>query len=165
MNRILKSILFTGFILSVVTAACRIEVVTPTEAVLPTPIAPTETQTANPTATVLAASPTPEFAPFCEAGASNASSSIQCELPVAEESSTFCERKDPYNLILIDKGMTYEVLTDGFRCTDAGLKGDKQMITCTGQFAAEFAINVCNPACVVPTVEAAVTGCPTWLQL
>lgn len=160
MNRILKSILFSGLILSVITTACRIEVVTPAEAVPPTPIPPTETLTATPAEIIPAVSATPEFAPFCEPGASSASITPACRTLTAEESSTFCSEKDPYNLILIDKGLTYEVLTKGFRCSDAGTKGDKQMITCTGQFAAEFAINVCDPACVVPTVQAAVTKCP-----
>ncbi len=160
MNRVSKSILFTGLFLIALTAACRIEVVAPTEIARPTPVPPTETSTAIPTATVPPASPTPEFAPFCEAGDGNASSAMQCRPLAAEESSTFCSEKDPYNLILIDQGLTYELLTDGFRCTDAGLKGDKQMITCTGQYAAAFAINVCDPACVIPTVQAAVTKCP-----
>jgi hypothetical protein len=160
MNKILKSILFTGFIVSGVTAACTIEVVPPPTAEVSPTASPTETLTATPTVAIPTASATPEFVPFCQPDASNASLSPQCGLPVAEESSTFCQLKDPYNLILIDKGMTYQVLTEGFRCTDAGMKDDKQMITCTGQFAANFAINVCDPACVVPTVLAAVTKCP-----
>ncbi len=164
MNKILKSILYTGFIVSIVTAACSIEVVPPPAEVVPPTASPSETptaiSTAIPTATIQVASATPEFAPFCEPGASSASTVPQCQPLRAEESSTFCSDKDPYNLILIDKGLTYEVLTDGFRCSDAGTKGDKQMITCTGQYAADFAINVCDPACAVPTVQAAVTQCP-----
>ena len=165
MNKIIKSITFTGLLLMGVTSACYMTIsqVTPTSSA-PT-AKPTEAATSAPTATptesVPTASATPEFAPFCQpADAASVSPSPQCQIPVAEESSTFCTKKDPYNLILIDQGMTYEVLTDGFRCTDAGTKDNKQMITCTGQMAADFAINVCDPACIVPTVEAAITGCP-----
>jgi hypothetical protein len=161
MNRILKSILFTGLILIVITTACRIEVVTPAEAVPPTPIPPTETLTATPTEIIPTASATPEFAPFCQPDAASVSPAPQCRPLAAVESSTFCQDKEAYNLILIDQGLTYEVLTDKFRCTDAGTKDDKQLIACTGQFTANFAINVCDPSCVVPTVQAAVTKCPS----
>ena len=73
------------------------------------------------------ASPTPEFAPFCETGAQTASPLSQCQVPIVEESSTFCSDKAPYNLILMDEGLTYEVLTEGFVCSDAGMKNDKQI--------------------------------------
>jgi hypothetical protein len=166
MNKMLRSITFTGLLLMGIASACYMTIsqVTPTSSA-PT-AKPTETATsapaATPTETAPAASATPEFAPFCQPAdtASVSPASQQCQVPFAEESSTFCTKKDPYNLILINKGMTYEVLTEGFRCSDAGEKDDKQMITCTGQMAADFAINVCDPACVAPTVQAAITECP-----
>jgi len=160
MNKILKSTIFTSLLLIGVTTACNLSVSQPepTQTVNPT-------ETAKPTATftpaVPPASPTPEFAPFCEAGSASVLPPSQCQVPVAEESSIFCKDKNPYNLILLDRGLTYEVLTKGFRCTDAGIKNDKQMIACTGQImASTYEINVCDPACVVPTVQAAVTKCP-----
>jgi len=106
------------------------------------------------------ASATPEFAPICETGTAEVLLPPQCRTPIAEESSVFCTKKDPYNLILINQGASYEVLTRGFRCTDAGKKDDRQMLTCNGQMAAPFEIRVCDPACAVPTVLAAVTQCP-----
>lgn len=165
MNKVFKSVLFTGFFLILSTTACNL-IISQTSPVTPLPpVSPTETATSAPTATptesVPAASATPEFAPFCQsAEAASVSPSAQCKIPIAEQSSTFCAEKDPYNLILFDKGLTYQVLTKGFRCSDAGTKGDKQMVACTGQMAAEFAISVCDPNCVVPTVQAAVTQCP-----
>jgi hypothetical protein len=164
MNKTFKSIIFTGSLLIISATACNL-IISQTSPVTPAPTAnPTETATSAPTATstesVPTASATPEFAPFCQPeDAASVSPSAQCRVPIAEESSTFCTDKDPYNLILFDKGLTYEVLTKGFRCSDAGIKGDKQMVTCTGQMAADFAINVCDPACVIPTVQAAITKC------
>jgi hypothetical protein len=164
MNKILKSIIFTGLLLGGITAACNLPFVSDSQTVAETPIltltvSPAETVTPAPAFTESAppaSSATPEFAPFCDV---NSAPLPQCQLPVVKESSTFCARKDPYTLILMNKGLTYEVLTEGFKCSDAGVKNDKQMVTCTGQMAASFEINVCDPACVVPTVQAVVTQC------
>lgn len=147
-----------GMLVLLFMLACSISVVKPT----PTP-APTATPTlALPTATEALPTPTqtatPEFAPFCQAGA--AAPMPACEVPLAVQSSTFCTDKDPYTLIVFDQGASYQVTTPGFRCTDAGKKGDQKMITCTGQMAARFSVNFCNPVCVLPTVEAALTACP-----
>jgi len=165
MNKIFELIVFMGSLLVVSTTACNLIISQTGPATLVPSASPTETATSapigTPTAAIPTASATPEFAPFCQpADAASVSPSAQCQVPVAEESSTFCTDKDPYNLILFDKGLSYEVLTDGFRCSDAGMKGDKQMVTCTGQMASYFTINVCDPACVVPTVQALVTQCP-----
>ena len=165
MNKIWKSIIFTGLLLTGITAACSSPLVSATQINTETSV-PTAglTETATPAATLTESAPpasaTPEFAPFCEADTASTLPAAQCQIPIAKESSTFCTDKNPYNLILIDTGLTYEVLTKGFRCSDAGKKGDKQMITCTGQMAASFEINVCNPSCVVPTVQADVVQCP-----
>jgi hypothetical protein len=164
MKNILKNILFTGLLLAGFTAACSPSTAQPpTETPAPTA---SVVSTATPfpasasTETAPLASPTSEFAPFC-GDTSTAAPLPQCRFPIVEESSTFCTSKNPYNLILMTDGMTYEVLTDGFRCTDAGIKDDKQMLTCTGQMASEFELKVCDPACVVPTVQAENTKCPT----
>jgi hypothetical protein len=162
MKKILRFILFTGLLLSILTAACNLAVAEPVTATPALTASPTETATPAATATqsAPAVSPTPEFAPFCETGSASIAPPVQCQIPVAEESSAFCTDKKPYNLILINQGLTYEALTRGFRCSDAGTKGDKQMITCTGQMATSYEINVCDPACVVPNVQAAITQCP-----
>ena len=69
--------------------------------VFPTVQAETVTLAVVPSETRMPASATPEFAPVCEADASTAPVPPQCRLPIAEESSTFCTNKAPYNLILI----------------------------------------------------------------
>jgi hypothetical protein len=162
MNKILESIIFTGLFLVAFTTACNLAV-SPSDTSTPAPTASlTETPTpeATPTESVPTASATPEFAPLCAADTAGVLPPAQCQVPPAEESSTFCSEKKPYNLILFDQGLTYEVLTAGFRCTDAGVKNEQQMITCTGPMASSFAINICDPSCVIPTVQAAITQCP-----
>ena len=160
MKKILKVIIFTSLIIS----ACNLQVVSNTEPQLNTPApttGPTETATpVTPTESVPLASPTPEFAPICTFSSASVSPAAQCQLPSATESSSFCEKKDAYNLIFVSKGSTFQALTKGFTCRDAGVKNDKQLITCTGQMATNYQVEVCNPACVVPTVAAAITTCP-----
>jgi hypothetical protein len=161
MNRILKTIIFTCLIIS----ACNLQFV-PDSQPLPNTPAPTagSTETVAPSATLTEtaqpASATPEFAPMCTANYATASPAPQCQLPSATDSSAFCSEKDPYNLIFVSKGSTFKSLTTGFTCRDAGIKNDKQMVTCTGQMAAEYQVSICNPTCVVPTVQAAITQCP-----
>jgi hypothetical protein len=164
MKKVLRRMIFSGLLLIFATTGCNLSVSQPTTMPpLPTASATQMTAslpTATSTETLPVASPTSEFAPFCESISATASPLSQCQVPYVEESSTFCSDKAPYNLILMDKGLTYEVLTDGFTCSGAGVKNDKQMITCTGQMAANFAINVCSPSCVIPTVQATITQCP-----
>jgi len=162
MRKILKFAVFAILLLAGFVTACNLSAAQPT-VVPPEPTA-SATQTAMPLPTAVPtellplATPTSEFAPLCDAA--SASALPQCQFPIVDESSTFCSNKNPYNLILINKGMTYEVLTEGFRCADAGIKDDRQMLTCTGNMASYFEINVCDPACVVPTAQAEITKCP-----
>jgi hypothetical protein len=158
MNKIWKSIIFTGLLLTGITTACS-SMNTETPAPTASSTA-TSTPAATPTESAPTVSPTPEFAPFCEAGAASVLPSVQCQIPVVKESSTFCAEKDPYNLLIMNQGLTYEAITKGFRCSDAGIKDGMQMVTCTGRMATDFEINVCDPACVVPTVQAENTQCP-----
>ena len=158
MNKILKLIIFTGLLLIGISIACNLPSQMSTETPAPT-IRPMETVTPAATPT-LSASATPEFAPFCESGTANVSPPAQCKIPIAEESSTFCTKKKPYTLIFMNKGASFEVQTKGFKCSDAGVKDGRQMVTCTGKMAAQFELMVCDPTCAVPTVQALVTQCP-----
>ena len=129
----------------------------------PTPIAsPTNTATPVPTATefVEPVTATPEFAPFCEANFASDPMPPQCQLPIAEQSTIFCTNKVPYNLIFTNAGANYEVLSENFKCSDAGIKDGRQMVTCTGPMASTFELRVCDPACAIPTIQAAITQCP-----
>ncbi|MCJ7434234.1 MAG: hypothetical protein MUO77_12175 [Anaerolineales bacterium] len=161
MNKILKSIIFTGLLLSGITSACSSPAISASQdSETPTLIVSSATPVTTPTESGPPASATPEFALFCELGNANVSPPAQCQIPIAEESSAFCVKKKPYNLIFINAGATYQVLTRGFWCSDAGMKDGRQMVTCIGPMAADFQISVCDPACAVPTVQVEITQCP-----
>jgi hypothetical protein len=163
MNKTYFSIILTGLLTFIVTA-CNIPSGLISEADTETPLpspSPSETPTVEtiPTETRVPASATPELAPLCPAYGDNGPPYPQCEIAIAEQSSVFCNQKVPYNLILINKGATYETLTDGFECTDAGMKDDKRMVTCTGPMTSNFNVQFCDPACAAPTVQAEITQC------
>jgi hypothetical protein len=160
MNKTLYSLILTSLLLIIGTSACnlsaaqtpQISTLSPTVTAIPV-IAPTQSDTPIP--------PTPEFAPFCKPGdTTNIPTPSSCRLPIAEAGSSFCNKKVPYNLIYINAGATYEVLTPGFRCSDEGMKDNRQLLTCIGPMASNFGVSVCDPACAVPTIPANITQCP-----
>jgi hypothetical protein len=158
-------IILTGLLLIGSSLACNpsFTQVPQPETETPVPAAsPTETATLvlTPTEIVAPDTATPEFAPFCEPGIADNPTPSQCQLPIAEQSSLFCTNKRPYNLIFINAGATYELLSEGFECSDAGMKDGRQMITCTGPMASSSKLRVCDPACAIPTVQAEITQCP-----
>ena len=129
-----------------------------------------QTSTANPTLTATlsptpaevtpTATATPEFAPFCDPDPVSIPTSSVCQFPLAEEGNAFCAKKNPYNLIFMNPGATYEVLTEGFECSDAGLQDGRLVVTCTGLMASTYRVVVCDPACAIPTAQADLTACP-----
>lgn len=173
MKKIPKSVIFTILLLIGIAVSCNMPVATvQTETETPTITAPSAvafTRTAAPVETftpigptftpvILTAAATPQLAPLC--GADTVVSPAQCQVSVAEVGGTFCADKRPFNLIFINKGATYQSLTKGFRCSDNGVKDGKQIVACTGNMASDFKVNICDPACVVPTVQAVTTQCP-----
>ena len=146
-----------------------------TETLVP-PTSPMETETSIATASpseiaTLAPVPTefvapvpeaPKFAPFCEPSSANVftPTPLQCQMPIAEQSSLFCSSKVPYNLILINAGSTYEISNEDVTCSDGGMKGGRQILTCTGPMASYFELRVCDLACAIPTFQAETTHCP-----
>jgi len=165
MNKILYSIILAGLLLTGITAACNLPFTPASEASIETPTPttrPAETMTPviTPTETGVPASATPEFAPVCEPGGTGALAPSTCQLPIAEEGGAFCSKKDPYNLIFINEGATYETLNRRFYCSDAGMKDGRQMVACTGPMALPFEVKICDPSCAVPTIQAEITQCP-----
>jgi hypothetical protein len=157
MKKFTSVIIFVGMLLS----ACNLPVAQKaTETPTPTAVIPTGTATLVPTETAPAASATPEFAPFCDPDAVSVAPPAQCQMPIAKESSIFCSKKKPYNLLLINKNALFEVQTEGFRCIAEGMKDGKKIVTCTGTMAASFEVTVCDPTCAAPTVPAEITTCP-----
>lgn len=165
MKKVLNPILFICILFIGITVACNPQSLStqPLETKTPTPtIEPSETPTPipTPTETLIPVSPTPEFAPICESETANASTPSQCHMPIIEQSSVFCIKKVPYNLLLINKGASYEVLDENFTCSEEGTKNGKTMIMCTGAMAMPFEIRACDPACAIPTARAEMTNCP-----
>jgi hypothetical protein len=124
-----------------------------------TPVPPTKTffPTATRVSTLMRATATPNFAPFCEAEASIQS---QCQYPIANQSSTFCIKKSPYTLIALNDRATYKLLNDYVQCEEAGVIDGQRMITCTGPMAYYFELQVCDSACSSLTIETGSTKCP-----
>ncbi len=122
----------------------------------PTPTAPppTETTTSTPLPTATATATPVSQAFFCVGNSIPTALPPQCTLPSGDERSEFCTGQSPYTLIAIPTEDTYEVLTPGIYCSDAGTKNGKQLLTCTGPQSYSFAFQICNAACIVPTATA-----------
>ena len=71
-----------------------------------------------------------------------------CELPEAEVRDEFCINKVPYILMVFPKGTSFDVEDEGFTCTDEGIRGGEQMVSCYGPQLYSFDLKVCNAACV-----------------
>jgi hypothetical protein len=157
--------ILTGLLLVGISVACNMLFTQAPQPETETPVptaSPTETATLIPAPTEFVApvTPTPELAPFCDPGFVANPTPSQCQLPIAEQSSVFCTNKIPYNLIFINAGSTYQVLSEGFQCSDAGMQDGRQMVTCTGPMASSFDLRVCDPGCAIPTAQAEITQCP-----
>ena len=71
-----------------------------------------------------------------------------CTLPEAEVRDKFCTRKVPYVLLVFPKGTSFEVVDKGFTCTDEGIRGGEQMVSCYGPQLYSFDLKVCNAGCI-----------------
>jgi len=123
-----------------------------------TPIPATKTPVPTATGITSFVPATPQFAPFCEQ--SDIAMQSQCQFPIADQSSTFCTKKSPYNLIFLNDGATYELLHEHIQCSEAGVKDGQRMITCTGPMAYYFELRVCDSACSALVIETESTQCP-----
>ncbi len=167
MNKLLKLIAFSAFFIFG-TSACNLNAASPsaatstsaalpaTQTAAPSPAAPGETPTAT-------ASLEAQFAPICEPGA-GLPTPAQCREITAVETSVMCAKKKPFNIIVVNPGDTYKALTSGFFCTDGGIRDGKQFITCTGNMASTYQVQVCDPSCALPTAVASTTQCPDGYQ-
>ena len=124
---------------------------------------PTETATLEPPATIALSPvlPTKRVPPICERSMASTLAAPLCQRPIAEQSSLFCLSKKPYNLILVETGATYRVLTEGFTCSQAGMQAGRQLLMCNGPMGTSFEVEVCGqPACTPPTLAAESSQCP-----
>ena len=179
MSKILYPGILTGLSLACLCVACsplpsqspQPETESPAPTANPTEIATlvllptastTETGTLEllPTASLVPVTSTPRFAPICELSVASTLAAPLCQRPIAEQSSAFCMNKTPFNLILIDEGATYELLSEGFECSDSGMKDGKQVLTCTGPMGTSFELRACGQACALPSLPAEMSQCP-----
>jgi hypothetical protein len=75
------------------------------------------------------------------------------------ENDRFCLKKVPYTLIGMPETSTYQMLTEGFTCSEGGIQAGQHLITCTGPMYSLFKIQVCDGgAC--QDFEFGTTNCP-----
>jgi hypothetical protein len=156
---ILFTVLFLLSIISSCNAPFKLDKPTTTPTATLPPVK-TATPVPSPTETTIPASPTPEMAPICDPGTVSLPLPSECQLPIAEQSSVFCTKKDPYNLISMNPNSTYEVGSEQVWCSDAGMKEGRKLVTCTGVMSTSFELRVCDPNCAVPVVQVTSAQCP-----
>jgi len=166
MKKFLCQLILIGMLFDGISVACRpplnAEPKTEYETQIST-ASPTNTATLSPSPTesVPTASASPEYAPYCDPDPPSIPTSTSCQFPLAEEGTLFCAKKNPYTLIFTNPGASFEAISEGFECSDAGKQAGRQVVTCTGPMASTFGVNVCDPACAIPTVQADLTECPS----
>lgn len=118
------------------------QVVPPTEAptsqVLPTALPPTEA----PVATLEPTLVPPPAQPL-----------------TVTENDRFCLKKVPYTLIGMPETASYQMLTEGFSCSEGGVQQGQHLITCTGPMYSLFKIQVCDGG-NCQEFEFGTTNCP-----
>jgi len=112
--------------------------------------APTATSTSTPTSSPTATLVTIPQALFCVA-VNTPTPAPGCEIPTGQERDRYCAKKIPYTLVAIAPDVSYEVITPNFTCTDAGVRGGKRLLVCSGLQSFTFQVRVCQPGCVIAT--------------
>ena len=95
------------------------------------------------------------FPPYCQASPYLPVSEIPtplantCQAPVAQRRDPSCKGKIPSNTILLPRGSTYTVRSDGYDCTSV-IVNEMLQVTCTGPDATSGTLEVCNSTCGEP---------------
>jgi len=143
--------------LSLLLAGCVsvfVPVEQPTQTPLPMVVLPTNPPPAN---TVVPLATTAVSAPLCTADPLVAA----CTTPIVEERSKECTKKIPYAYLVMPPGSTWQPLEPGMQCTDEGVRGGLQMVSCTGQNLYTYDLKVCNSTCSAgATLMAGTSQCP-----
>lgn len=145
-------------ILSVLLSGC-LTVFVPVSTPTPGPTAltfPTLQPTPLPLETGLPASTLAQSAPMCAVDPLITS----CAAPAVEQRDRFCVKKYPYALIAAPPGVTFEPATEGLKCTDEGIRGGDQIISCTGPELLSYNLKVCNAACNTSLLDTTSGKCP-----
>jgi len=82
-----------------------------------------------------------------------------CSAPLAQERAKFCVKKIPYTQIAMPVGTTFEPVDPLLQCTDEGIRGGMQVITCRSiQTNYSYDLKVCNSACSAASALTVGTG-------
>ncbi len=104
----------------------------------------------------------PALAPLCQTSSyvpSAVVSSSDCQVPDVNVGASYCEFNRPFTTVKLDPGAIYEVRTDGYRCEEAVIDGQRRL-TCSGPEGTTGEVTVCNSACSsLPDVTGAVSVC------
>ncbi len=112
-----------------------------------------------------AEAPTSQILPTAEAPATEAPTLLPTIAPppaqplAVTENDRFCLKKVPYTLIGMPETATYQMLTDGFVCSEGGIQKGQHLITCTGPMYSLFQIQVCDGG-NCQEFEFGTTNCP-----
>ena len=125
----------------------------PTAIEFPT-LAPTS---ALPLQTALPDSTQTLFSPMCAVDPLVSS----CAAPAVEQRDKFCVKKYPYVLVAAPPGVTFEPASVGLKCTNEGIRGGDQIISCTGPDLLSYNLKICNAACSASLLDTASGKCPS----
>lgn len=155
-----RSILFSIFIvLSLLLSGC-LSVFVPVDTPTPGPTAltfPTPAPTQDALQTALPQTTAVTSAAMCQVDPLVTS----CSSPKTEIRDKFCVKKYPYVLVASQPGVTFEPASEGLKCTDEGLRGGEQIISCTGPELLSYNLKVCNATCSASLLDTASGKCPS----
>jgi len=102
------------------------------------------------------------LAPMCQISSyipSAVVSSAECQLPDVTVGASYCEFNRPFTTVDLEPGATYEVRTDGYRCEEAVVDGQRRL-SCSGLDGTTGEVTVCNATCSnLPDVTGAASVC------
>jgi hypothetical protein len=86
-------------------------------------------------------------------------SSGECQVPDVNVGASYCEFNRPFTTVDLAPGAVFEVLTDGYQCSEAVIDGQRRL-TCSGPDNTTGEVAVCNSACSnLPDVTGATQVC------
>ena len=89
------------------------------------------------------------LAPMCQTSSyipSAVVSSGECQVPDVNVGASYCEYNRPFTTIDLSPGAVYSVQTDGYKCEEAVIDGQRRL-TCNGPDGTTGEVTVCNSAC------------------
>ena len=102
------------------------------------------------------------LAPMCQTSSyipSAVVSSGACQVPDVNVGASYCEYNEPFTTVDLAPGAVYQVLTDGYKCQDAVIDGQRRL-TCSGPDDTTGEVAICNSSCSsLPDVTGATPVC------